>query len=102
MWIATDEKYPIFEWIPGTIITDKQEDQEDFNDLLNYQKYCQTNDNGSDYVPYKYDNEENIIGSQEAKYPAMDEEEGMIATDNNTVEHKESNDQQSRSNESEL
>ena len=49
------ENGPIFEWSPGNIILDKQEDKEYFDNLINDLQNHHNDDNGSDYVPDNYD-----------------------------------------------
>ena len=65
---------PIFEWIPGNIIMDKQDDEEYFNKLPNDMQYHHKENDNIDYVPEESDDYEDSIGSWEAKYSTMDEE----------------------------
>ena len=64
---------PIFEWIPGNIVLDKQEDEEDFDNPINDLKHQHNDYDNSDYIPENSDGDDNILGSWEAKYAAMDE-----------------------------
>ena len=75
------EKGPIFEWSPVNIILDQQEDEEDFDNIINDLQQHHNYHNCSDYVPDGSDGDDNILGSWESEYSAMDEEEGMIVTD---------------------
>ena len=49
------ENGPIFEWIQGNIILDKQEEEEVFDNLINNLQHHHNNDDNSDYVPDNYD-----------------------------------------------
>ena len=77
---------PIFEWIPGNIVLDKQEDEEDFDNPINDLKHQHNDDDNSDYIPENSDGDDNILGSWEAKYAAMDKEEVIIVTYDNIAE----------------
>ena len=74
------ENGPIFEWIPGNIILDKQEDEEVFDNLINDLQHHHNDDNYSDDVPDYSGWDDDSLGLWEAEYAAMDEEEGMIVT----------------------
>ena len=60
---------------------DEQEDEEYFDNLINDIHHQHNDGNDSDYVPYNSDEDDDILGSWEAEYDAMDEEEGTIVTD---------------------
>ena len=63
----------IFEWRPGNIVVDKQEDEEDFDNLIDDLQHHHNDDDDRDYVSYEYDGNENSLGSWEEEYAAMDE-----------------------------
>ena len=69
---------PIFEWIPGNIILDKQVEKEYFYNLINDLQHHHNDDNGRNYVPESSDEDENILATWEAEYVAMDKKESMI------------------------
>ena len=75
------ENGSIIECSPGSIIFGEQEDKEIFDNLINDLQHHHNDDNNSDYVPDNYVGDDNSLGSWEAEYAAMDEEEGMIVTD---------------------
>ena len=49
--------------IPGNVVLDDQEDEEYFDNLINYLQLQHSDDNGSDYVSDDYDGDDDIIGS---------------------------------------
>ena len=57
---------PFFEWIPGNIILDKQDDEEDFDSLINDLQHHHNYDEGRDYVPHGSYEDEDSLGSWEA------------------------------------
>ena len=71
--------------IPGTIILGEQEDEEDFDDRIHDIQHQHNDENSSNYVPNSSDEDDESLGSWEAKYVAMDEKEVMIVTDDNTA-----------------
>ena len=52
-----------------------------FYNLINDLLHHHNDDDNIDYVPGDYDGDDSGIGSWEAEYSAMDEEEGMIVKD---------------------
>ena len=62
---------------------DEQEDKYDFDNLINDLHHHHNDDNDSNYVPDYSDGDDDILVSREAEYAAMDEEEGMIVTNEN-------------------
>ena len=66
------ENGPIFEWIPGNIVFDEQEDEEDFDNLINDLQHHHNDDDYSDYVPDDSDGYVYSLGSWEAEYAVMD------------------------------
>ena len=66
------ENGPIFEWIPGNIVFDEQEDEEDFDNLINDLQHHHNDDDDSNYVPGNSDGYYNSLGSREAEYAVMD------------------------------
>ena len=54
---------PILYWIPGNIILDEQEDEEDFDNLINDLQYHHNDDDGSNYIPYDSDEDDDSLGS---------------------------------------
>ena len=80
------ENGPIFEWIPGNIILDEQEDEEYFDNLINDLQHHNNNDDNINYLPNDSDEDDDRLGSREAEYIAMDEEVGIIATDDDIFE----------------
>ena len=95
------ENGPIFEWIPGNIVLDEKEDKEDFDNLLNDLQHNHNDDDDRDYVPDDSDGDDDILGSQELEYSAMDEEEGMIVIDDDISEEGDTSDHEYGINESE-
>ena len=77
---------PIFEWTPGNIIFYEQEDEEDYGNLIKDLQHQHNYGEKRYYVPDDYDEHDNRPGSWEAEYVAMDEEEGMIVTDDDISE----------------
>ena len=75
------ENGPIFEWIQGNIVLDEHVDEAFFDKMINDLQHHHNDDEDSDYVPDDSDEYENIIGSWEAEYAAIDEEEVIIVTD---------------------
>ena len=75
------ENGTIFEWSPGNIVLDEQEDKEDVYNLINYLQHHHNDDNDRDYVTDDYVGYDDILGSWEEEYSAMDKEEGMIVAD---------------------
>ena len=57
------ENGPIFEWSPGNIILDEQEDEEYFENLINDIHHHHNDDDSSDYVPDNSDGYDNSLGS---------------------------------------
>ena len=74
------ENRPIFEWIPWKFLLEEQKDEEYFDNLINDLQHHHNDEDNSDYVSDDYDGDDDSLGSWEAKYAAMDEEEGMIVT----------------------
>ena len=64
---------PIFEWSPGNIILEDQEDKEVFDNMVNYLQHHHNNDNDSNYVTDGSGGDYDRLGSREAEYTAMDE-----------------------------
>ena len=93
------ENGPIFEWSPGNIILVEQEGEEDFDNLVNDLQHHHNDDENSNYVPDDYHGDDDSLGSWEAKYTAMDEEEGMKVTDNDISEEGDISDHEYGSNE---
>ena len=91
----------IFEWSPVNIILDKQEDEEVFDNLINYLKNHHNCDYGSEYVPDNSDGDENSLGSREEEYATMDQEEIMIIRDDDVYEEGDISDNEYGSNTSE-
>ena len=58
---------------------DEQDDEEDFNDLLNDVQY-RHNDDDSDYILDESDDDKDSIRSWETDCTATEEEEGMVIT----------------------
>ena len=80
---------------------DKKEDKEDFDNLINDPQHHHNDGNDSDYVPDNYDGDEDILGSREAEYAAMDEKGGMMFIDENISKEGETSDHEYGSNKSE-
>ena len=59
------KKGPIFKWIPRNIILDEQEDEEDFNNLINDLQQHHNYDEEGEYVPDDYDEDGDSLGSWE-------------------------------------
>ena len=59
----------------------KKEDKENFDDLIHDLQHHHKNDKNSNYVPEHSDENDNSLGLWEEEYVAMDEEEGIIVTD---------------------
>ena len=57
---------PIFEWIPGNIIMDKEEDEEDFDNLINYLQHYRNYNNDRYCVPDAFDEDDDSLGSWES------------------------------------
>ena len=95
------ENRPVFEWIPGKIVLDEQEDEKYFENLINDLQHHHNNDYYSKYLPDGSDGDDSSLGSREAEYSAMDEEEGMIVTYDNICEEGDTSDHEYVSNESE-
>ena len=66
------ENGPILEWILGNIVLDKQENEEVFDNLINYLQYHHNDDDNRDNVPEDSDGDDNSLWSREAEYAAMD------------------------------
>ena len=60
------ENGPIFKWSLGNIILDKQEEEEDFENLINDIQHHHNDDENSNYVTDDYDGDDNSLGSWEA------------------------------------
>ena len=75
------ENRPIFEWIPWKFLLEEQKDEEYFDNLINDLQHHHNDYNDSDCVPDGSCGDDNSLGSWEAEYSAMDEEEGIIFTD---------------------
>ena len=56
------ENEPIFEWSLGNNILDKQEDGEDFDNMINDLQQHHNDDEDSDYIPDNYDGYDNSLG----------------------------------------
>ena len=80
------ENGPIFEWVPGNIVLDEQQDEEDFDNLINNLQHHHNDEYDIYYVPENADEYDDSLGSQEAEYVAMDKGEGMIVKDDNISE----------------
>ena len=65
---------PIFEWIPGNIILEVHEDKEVFDNVINDLQHQNNYEDDSEYVPDDSDGDDDILGSWEVEYAAMDEE----------------------------
>ena len=65
---------------------DEQEEEEDFDNLINDLQYHHNDGDNSDYVPDDYDGYDDSLGSWKVEYAAMDKEEVMIVTDDNITE----------------
>ena len=92
---------PIFEWRPGNIVLDKQEDKEDFYKLINDLPHHHNDDDDNDYVSENSDGDDDSLGSWESEYSAMDKEEGMIVTDDKISKEGDISDHEYGINESE-
>ena len=68
------ENMPIFEWSPGNTILDEQEDEEDFDNLINDLQHYHNDEDNIDYVPDDSDGDDDSLGSWEAEYSTMDKE----------------------------
>ena len=68
------ENGTIFEWIPGNMLLDDQEDEEVFDNLINNLQHHHNDENVSNYVPDNSDGDNDILGSWEAEYASMEEE----------------------------
>ena len=65
---------------------DEQEEEEDFDNLINDLQYHHNDGNNSNYVSDDYDGYDDRLGSWKVEYAAMDKEEVMIVTDDNITE----------------
>ena len=74
------ENGPIFEWSPGNIILDKQEDEEYFDNLINDLQHQHNDDEDRGYVQEDYDADDDRLGSWDAEYVSMEKEESVIVT----------------------
>ena len=92
---------PIFERNPGNIILDEKEGEEYFDNLIHDRQHHHNDDEDRYYEPDYYDEDEENLGSREAEYFAMEEEEGMIVMDNDIYEGGGIRDHEYISNESE-
>ena len=63
-----------------------------FDKMINDLQHHHNDDEDSDYVPDDSDEYENIIGSREAEYDAIDEEEVIIVTDDTIDEEGDTSD----------
>ena len=95
------ENGPIFELSQGNIILDDKEDEEDFENMINDLQHHHNDDNNSNYVAYNYYGDAHSLGLWEVEYAAMDEEEGMIVTDDDIAEYEDISDHEYGSNENE-
>ena len=75
------ENGPIFEWSPGNIILENQEDEDFFDNLINDLHHHSNDEENRDYVSEDSDGDANSLGSWKSEDSAMDKEEGMIVTD---------------------
>ena len=80
------ENGPIFEWSPGNIVLDEQEDKEDFSNLINDLQRHHNDEDDSNYVPDNSDGGDYSLGLWEAEYAVTEKEEGMIVTYDNISE----------------
>ena len=94
------EKGTVIEWSPGNIVLDDQEDEVDFDSLINDLQQHHNDDNDRAYVSDDYDGDDDILGSWEAEYSAMEKEEGMMVIDDNIYEEGDRSDSKYDSNES--
>ena len=74
------ENRPIFEWSPGNIILENQEDEDFFDNLINDLHHHSNDEENRDYVSEDSDGDVNSLGSWKSEAAAMDKEEGMIVT----------------------
>ena len=59
-----------FKCRPGKIVLENQEDEEDFDNLINDLQHHHNDDN-SDYIPDNYYGYDDILGSWEAQYATV-------------------------------
>ena len=92
---------PVFEWIPGNIILDYQEEKEGFYNLINNLQHHHNDEDDSDYVTDNSYEGENRLESWKDEYFAMYNEEFMIVTYDDIAEGGDIRDHEYFSNERE-